>query len=160
MKKAIWALFLALSLALGATPRAAIPFSGKTLDGRPFDLKPLLGKTPIFLHFWASHCPPCLIEGKEIEPIHQRFKGRIAFVAVDVQDPPKMAAFRVREWGWTFPVVVDYYADVARAYGVRALPTSVFIDRAGRVEKVWTGMLIYNGRDGLTRLLKELLNAP
>ncbi len=159
------ALALGLALAQGF-PKEAIPFEGKTLEGKTFRLADYLGKIPIFLNFWASHCPPCLMEGPEIGALYPHYQGRILFVGVDVQDNPRMARFRVHEWGWTFPVVVDYYADVARAYRVRYLPTSFFIQKDGRILRVHPGLLILRDREGrkvkdyLTPGLKALLQAP
>ena len=165
--RGVLAVLLALGLALAqAFPKEAIPFEGKTLAGETFRLGEVLGKKPIFLSFWATHCPPCLVEGPELEAYHRRYGDRIAFVAVDVQDHPKMARFRVREWGWTFPVVVDYYGDVARAYRVRYLPTSFFISRSGKVVAVHPGLLVLRDGEGrlvqdfLSRYLEELLRAP
>ena len=77
-----------------------------------------------------------------------------------------MARFRIREWGWTFPVVIDYYADVARAYRVRYQPTSFFIAQDGRVVAVHPGLLIPRDpevrvtKDFLTPNLERLLEAP
>ncbi len=158
-----WILVLGLALASGAFPERAVPFQGKTLTGRPFQLAEYLGKTPIFLNFWASHCPPCLMEGPAIGAVYPRYRGRVLFVAVDVEDDPRMARFRTREWGWTFPVIVDYYADVARAYRVRFLPTSFFIARDGRILRAHPGLLILEDahgrrvRDFLTPGLEALL---
>ena len=41
----------------------------------------------------------------------------------------------------TFPVVWDGLGDVSRNYGVRALPTTFFIDRDGSVRNVVSGGL-------------------
>ena len=149
-----------------AFPKEAIPFEGKTLDGGYFKLTEYLGKKPIFLNFWATHCPPCLMEGPELEAYHQRYGDRIAFVAVDVQDHPKMASFRVREWGWRFPVPLDPRGKIAHLYGVHKLPTSFFIDSSGRVVRMHLGMLVIRDRTGelvadfLEKYLKELLSPP
>ena len=167
MRRFIALLLLVFAAALAqAFPKEAIPFEGKTLDGKVFKLSDYLGKKPIFLNFWATHCPPCLVEGPELEAFHQRYGDRIAFVAVDVQDHPKMASYRVKDWGWTFPVVIDYYADVARAYRVGYLPTSFFIDKTGKIVAVHPGLLLLRNEEGelvqdfLTPNLEKLLKAP
>ena len=158
-------LLFALALA-GTFPKRAIPFEGKTLSGGYLKLADLLERGPVFLNFWASHCPPCLVEGPEIARAHARYRSRVRFVAVDVQDNPKMARFRVREWGWEFPVVIDYFGDVARAYRIRYLPTSFFIAPSGEVVAVHAGLLILRDaegrvvRDFLTPNLERLLKAP
>ncbi len=156
---------LALAWA-GAFPERAIPFEGKTLAGGYLKLAELLEKGPVFLNFWATHCPPCLAEGPELGRAYARYRDRVQFVAVDVQDDPRMARFRVKDWGWDFPVVIDYYADVARAYRVRHLPTSFFIAPSGEIVAVHVGLLILRdaegrvARDFLTPNLERLLRTP
>ena len=149
------AALLALALA-GPFPERAVPFEGRTLEeGGYFRLEDHLGKTPILLYFWSSHCRGCLAEGPFIAELSRRYRGRVLFVGIDVQDFPRMARFRVRDWGWEFPVVVDYYADVARAYGVRATPTTFLLDREGRVVYVRMGTL---DERVITERIEELLS--
>ena len=50
----------------------------------------------------------------------------------------------------TFPVAPDARGDVQQLYNVRGLPTTVFIDREGRVTERWAGLLN-------ERMLEELL---
>lgn len=45
------------------------------------------------------------------------------------------------EVGMTYPVVLDARAEVARAYRVRAYPTTYFIDSRGMITHVVTGPL-------------------
>ena len=107
----------------------ACPSLPRPGEGRPSRANPSgpAHCSPVFLNLWAGHRPTCLAEGPEIGQVYARYRNRVQFVAVDARDNPKMARFRVREWGWTFPAVIDYYADVARAYRVRYQPTSFFI---------------------------------
>jgi len=161
------ALLLLLTLALAQPfPEKAPPFKAPTLEGEVFDLGEYLGKTPIFINFWATHCPPCLAEGPELAAYHEKYGDRVLFVGVNVQDHPKMASFRVREWGWRFPVPLDPRGEIAYLYGVHKLPTSFFIDASGRVVRVHPGMLVIRDRTGelvadfLEKYLKELLSSP
>jgi thioredoxin-related protein len=45
------------------------------------------------------------------------------------------------EYGVDFPVALDTRGDVQQLYNVRGLPTTVFIDREGRIVDRWVGLL-------------------
>ncbi len=135
-------------------PSKAIPFYGHLLDGGRFDLADYLGQTPLVLNFWASWCGPCRQEARTLEIASKRYRERVAFVGVSVQDPSESAAAFVQEFGLTFPVVQDGAADVAWAYRVTGLPTTFFINDAGEIVAIHRGPL-YPQR--LERYLQILL---
>ena len=45
----------------------------------------------------------------------------------------------VAEMGATFPIVLDEDGQVIKTYQVRGLPTTIFVDRNGIVNEVFTG---------------------
>lgn len=51
-----------------------------------------------------------------------------------------MRAF-VREFGIAYPIIRDGAGDLAALYGIEGTPTTVFIDRAGRVSAVEVGTM-------------------
>ena len=116
-----------LSLALAATPGpAAWPapaFRAERIDapGRVLDLSEHLGRLPIVLNFWAS--------------------WRVLFVGVNLQDTPGGARAFLQTYFWSFPNVRDAHGELARAYRVVGLPTTVFINAAGQVVRVHAGPL-------------------
>ena len=67
-----------------------------------------------------------------IEKLHREFKDQgLAIWAIDIVEPRGLVEARVRQQGLTFPVLLDPDGTVVRAYGVRATPTVVLVDRAG-----------------------------
>ncbi len=89
---------------------------------------------PVVLNFWASWCPPCRSEAPELERAWQRFRGRgTVFLGLNMQDVTGDATSFLRERGITYPNVRDKSDEVARDWGVAALPETFFIDRRGRV---------------------------
>ncbi len=54
-------------------------------------------------------------------------------VAVDVAESPKQVARFMAEFRLSFPALLDEKAEVAKRYAVPGLPTTVLIDRNGRV---------------------------
>ncbi|OLC34263.1 MAG: hypothetical protein AUH81_12670 [Candidatus Rokubacteria bacterium 13_1_40CM_4_69_5] len=63
----------------------------------------------------------------------EEFKGSLAMVSVSLREP----ADTVREWGEdfgvSFPVWLDPTGETPTAFGVRGHPSTVLIDRDGRI---------------------------
>ncbi len=121
-----------------AQPRSVIfqapDFTLQTLRGETVHLADLRGKV-VLLNFWATWCVPCRTEMPAIEALYQRYKDRgfdVLAVNMDKSSAAGVEAF-VKETGVTFRTVLDSSWTTARAYGVRGLPTSYFIDRTGNV---------------------------
>jgi peroxiredoxin len=61
-------------------------------------------------------------------------------VGVNLQDTPEGREAVIREAGLSHPQVIDDGGALAQAYGVRALPTVVLLDRQGVVRHVGHGL--------------------
>jgi len=106
----------------------------KDLKGGSVSLGELRGKV-VFLHFWATWCPPCLVE----LPGLQRFvegldKGQYALLAVcvDNERPARIGDF-LKSWGTEIPVYLDPGGSLARRFGTVRFPETYILDRKGRV---------------------------
>jgi peroxiredoxin len=149
------------ALGVRRLPRPTEPrdFSVPTLEGGRLGLADFRGRV-VLLNFWATWCPPCVTELPAMERLHQRHLARgftVLAVSLDTLGAPAVAAF-VRERGLTFPVGLDPASDVARAYGVRALPTTALLDRQGRALGVAVGPREWDSPDG-DALVEALLRA-
>ncbi len=98
---------------------------------------------PVLLNFWASYCDACKQEMPTLEAAYRRYRARgVVLVGVDtLGDVPADARALVRRMGLTYPMVLDARQDVADRYNVAGLPTSVFIDAAGRVRGTVVGAI-------------------
>lgn len=131
-----------------ATPTAVprrILIRGKTEveDAPPFDLTlfnqetlslaDLDGKV-VVLNFWASWCPPCRFEMPDFEAAWKEYRDQgVVFVGVAVSDSEEDARSFAEETGVTYPIGLDGEGVTSVAYEVTSLPTTVFIDREGRI---------------------------
>ncbi len=122
-----------------AAPSFTLPLL--TGDGR-LALEALRGH-PVLLNFWASYCDACKQEMPTLEAAYRRYQSRGAvMVGVDtLGDVPSEARTLVRKMGLTYPMVLDARQDVADQYNIAGLPTSVFIDAAGRVRGTVVGVI-------------------
>jgi peroxiredoxin len=89
----------------------------------------------VLLNFWATWCAPCRAELPALQALQRSLAADgLAVVAVSVDAGPSEAVARFAAGrGLDFPVLLDPGEDVARRYGVGAYPTSVVIDRQGRI---------------------------
>jgi peroxiredoxin len=117
-----------------ASTRIAEPFELPGAAGGRVSLGDHAGEV-VLLNFWATWCPPCREELPALQALHASLASEgltILAVSVDGGSADAVARFAA-ERGLAFPVLHDPSEEVARRYGVLAYPTSVVIDRAGRV---------------------------
>ncbi len=92
------------------------------------------------LNFWASWCGPCHQEMPQLEKLHREFSRRgLVLLGVNGESEQDARNF-VRENGYTFPTLVDSGNKVAGQFRVTAIPTSVVIDREGRIASYLVGL--------------------
>ncbi|WP_250461358.1 TlpA family protein disulfide reductase [Microbulbifer litoralis] len=111
----------------------------------------------IMLNFWASWCGPCRKEMPLLDELHARYEAagfQVWGVNVDAEraDAEQMLA----KIPVDFPVLFDSSSNVSKQFGVDAMPSSVFIDRDGKVRHIHRGY-----RDGdeaaYKKIIKELI---
>lgn len=114
-----------------ATPAA--PFTITLFDGGQLALEDLRGKA-VFLNFWASWCPPCRAEARDLEAAWRRMKGKdLVFIGVALQDTDRDSRAFLEEFDITYPNGKDESGKIAVDYGTWGIPESFFIDPQGRI---------------------------
>lgn len=130
-------------------------FTLPTSYGQLLTLSDLRGQ-PVVLNFWATWCPPCRAEMPDLQATSREFNGRVTFLGIDQgENAATVIGFR-DEYGITYPLLVDEDSRVNDQYGIRALPTTIFVNADGVVTEVYSGILnkaILESR--LKRLLEE-----
>jgi cytochrome c biogenesis protein CcmG, thiol:disulfide interchange protein DsbE len=131
---------------VGALPPApavghpAPDFTVTDTAGKPFKLAALRG-TPVVLNFWATWCPPCRAELPELQAGSERLAGQVAIVGLNQGETLEEVRTFAEQLGLSFQIPLDERMDVSRAYGVRSLPTTFFIDRSGVIRDMQIGPL-------------------
>jgi len=111
-------------------------FSLKSLDGKEFSLSAALQKRPVLLAFFKIGCPVCQFAAPFLERLYQRHSSPdVTIVGISQNGPEKTAAFN-KEYGVTFPVLLDLENKgyiVSNAYGLTMVPTLILVDTGGAV---------------------------
>jgi cytochrome oxidase Cu insertion factor (SCO1/SenC/PrrC family) len=112
-------------------------FTLTRLDGGRVSLSDFAGR-PVVINFWATNCPPCRRE-LPLLAATARDHPEATFLLVDVRDDPASASRMLTSLGLKADALGDEEGTVSVAYGVVALPTTVFIRPDGIVEGRWMG---------------------
>lgn len=132
------------ALVSGAPAQAGAPlpapdFSLPARDGGSLRLSDLRGQV-VMINFWATWCGPCRQEMPLLQQIHARYEP-LGFVMLGVNVEPDSAV--AQQWlqgvPVTFPILFDQQNAVSAQYGIQGMPSSVLIDREGRVRHVHRG---------------------
>jgi cytochrome c biogenesis protein CcmG/thiol:disulfide interchange protein DsbE len=107
-------------------------FTLKTFDGKTVSLSDFAGK-PVVLNFWASYCIPCRKEFPLFREQLAKDPGKFVVLGVDAKDIESDAEDFAKDKKATWPIVVDTDNDVAKAYGIGAVPQTFFIKPNGKV---------------------------
>jgi thiol-disulfide isomerase/thioredoxin len=140
--------------------RASAPsFSGTLLDGGRFSSTSLSGKVAV-VNFWGSWCPPCRVETPDFQQVYSDDSGRgVTFLGINVKDDRQLAQAFLTSKGVTFPSLYDPRGEVAlafRDYPANAIPSTIVLDREGRVAAVYTAAVTQeNLRTVLDAVTKE-----
>ena len=118
-------------------PRVKAPdFIVADQNGNQVSLSSMRGK-PIVLNFWASWCPPCKAEMPEFNAVYKEVGREVVFMMIDVVDGRRETLQKAKSYlagqKFSFPVYFDTYGSAVSAYGITALPTTIFIDKDGYV---------------------------
>jgi len=111
-----------------------IEVTGKTVDGKEFDLKKMKGKV-VLVDFWATWCGPCIAEIPNMESAYKKYHGKgfdIIGVSLDRTDDAIVKFNENRKIPWPSINIEDSRV-LADRFGVNAIPFPVLVDANGRV---------------------------
>ena len=157
-----WALCAALALSAGAAlpvvaPTSIAPdFKLRAMEGPNMRLQEQRGRV-VMINFWATWCGPCRQEMPHLNRLYQKY-GPSGFVllSVNVDDDTRNAADVAAKLGVKFPVLWDTDKKVSRLYDLATMPSTVIVDRDGKVRYVHRGYLT-GYEDTYEKQVRELL---
>ena len=111
-------------------------FELKTIDGKRFSVQEELARGPVVLVFFKVSCPTCQYALPFYERLYKAYgKKGVGVFAVSQNDSKDTSAF-VKEFGITFPVLLDDTRSypVSNAYGLTNVPTIFWIAQDGEID--------------------------
>ena len=107
-------------------------FSLKSLDSKEFSLAAALKKGPVVLAFFKVSCPVCKFTFPFLERLYQRYKSdNLSFLAIS-QDNASASRDFAKEFGVTFPILLDDSSyTVSNVYGLSMVPSVFLIEQDG-----------------------------
>ncbi|MBV8602581.1 MAG: TlpA family protein disulfide reductase [Candidatus Eremiobacteraeota bacterium] len=116
---------------LAGAPAAS--FTVARVDGSPDSLDRYRGKV-VLVNLWATWCPPCREEMPALERLYRELGSRgLVVLGIDQGEAPAVASTFGKRIGITFPLLIDQDQQYGRAYAAQGLPTSVVVDRSGKI---------------------------
>ena len=111
-----------------------IEITGKTTDGKDFDLKNMKGKV-VLVDFWATWCGPCVGEIPNMLEAHKKYHSKgfeVIGVSLDKGDAESVKFIEDRKLPWQ-SIGAEDGQKLATRYGVNAIPHPVLVGRDGRI---------------------------
>jgi peroxiredoxin len=108
----------------------------ETLEGGTFHLAEHEGKV-VVMFFMASWCSSCVLEARALAQLHEQYADQgLIVVAINVEPEKNTAAlsqFRAVSNDAAYTWVFDNEYKVTKLYAVKALDSTIIIDRGGRI---------------------------
>jgi peroxiredoxin len=150
-----WTVTQAAELALGGQ---APEFTLKSLKDKNLALREFRGQV-VMINFWATWCGPCRQEMPVLNVLYEKYRrdGFVLF-GINIDADSGNAAQMASKLKVTYPILFDTEKKTSMLYQVSAMPTTVLIDRSGKVRYVQKGYLTgYEDKyqTQIRKLLKE-----
>lgn len=136
-------------------------FELKGMDGGRFALREELARGPVVLAFFKVSCPVCQYAFPFLQRLERAYgHAGVRIIGVSQDDPKKTSTFN-KEFGVTFPVLLDETDSypVSNAYGLTNVPSMFWIAQDGRIEISSVGW-VKADFEKINRKMAETRNIP
>ncbi|WP_246171802.1 TlpA family protein disulfide reductase [Microbacterium oryzae] len=137
-----------------------VEWAGVTETGDELSSDDTAGDVTV-VNFWYAACGPCRAEAADLESVWQEHQGDdVSFVGVNTYDQADTARSFAERWGVTYPSVIDVNDGAVKlafagATSIQATPTTLVLDREGRIAAILIGQL--EGASVLSTLVADTL---
>jgi len=114
-------------------------FTLKSLKDKNLSLKELRGQV-VMINFWATWCGPCRQEIPALNTLYEKYRDTgFVLLGVNVDSESANAIQMVSRLKTTYPILFDADKRASMLYQVSAMPTTILIDRDGKVRYIQKG---------------------
>lgn len=116
-------------------------FELRGLDGKAHNLSEYKGKAMV-LNFWGTWCGPCVKEMPALQAQWEKWKDKdVVVVGINAGEDQMAVENFVNNADVNFPVLLDPNKDAIAKYGISPLPTTFFVSKDGKINKIHLGQL-------------------
>lgn len=134
--------------------RVTLDWNIERLDKTTINLGSEFKGAVLFLNFWATWCPPCVIEMPSIEKLYKRFDQRVEFICVSGEEIETIKSFRKKE-GYTFPMY-HIAGDVPKEFHTDGIPATFILSNGGKLLLKQVGGADWS-HESVVNFLEEIL---
>ena len=137
---------------VGPTP----PLALKDLGGNSHTLDDYRGQV-VLVNFWATWCPPCLIEMPSMQRLQKKLADRpFSILAVNVKESEGTIWKFQKLIQVDFPLLLDRDGQASEDWQVVVYPSSYLLDTRGRIRYQVTGMRKWDDPE-IVQTIEEML---
>ncbi|GLO68354.1 MULTISPECIES: thiol-disulfide oxidoreductase ResA [Oceanobacillus] len=109
----------------------------------------------VMLNFWGTWCKPCEKEMPYMQALYPKYKEKgIEIIAVSLDNTELVVGGFIDKYDLTFPVPHDKTGEVRDLYNIGPIPSTIFINPDGKIERTVIGALTLESLEGY---LQEIL---
>jgi thiol-disulfide isomerase/thioredoxin len=124
---------LASGWLVAASPKPAPALRAQGADGTMVELAAFTGKV-VLVDFWASWCVPCKTSFPALDSLYREYQPRgLEVLAVNVDERRRDADGFLGDHPHRLTVLFDPKGASPTAFGVKGMPSSFLIDKAGTI---------------------------
>lgn len=122
---------------------AAQELTAKSVDGKEVKLADLKGKV-VLIDFWATWCPPCVMEMPKIKELYEKNKDK-GFEIIGVSADHELSDLTdfVKENDLKWPMVFEGpdpdEKSIVYKYGITSFPTMIIVGKDGKITHIFRG---------------------
>ena len=122
--------------------------------GKPVSLSDFKGRV-VVIDFWATWCIPCRKAMKFYEKLYrEKHKEGLVVLTISIDQREKKLKNFLEKRPVSFPILHDPKKSLMKKYGVFKIPTTFIIDRNGKIQNKYVGIVEKVVRARVEELLK------
>lgn len=114
-------------------------FTLDSASGENIRLSDYIGEV-VMINFWASWCGPCRQEMPLLEALHEKYNMMgFTMLGINLDEKRADADALLAQIPVSFPILFDPESKISRLYNVKAMPTTILLDRDGNLRFLHKG---------------------